>query len=87
MFISCSGGLSRSAEAASSSLAEDEALLTTSSTLTKTMESQQNLEDKNHLLPSPIIKYKETSKEESTGYILTQCLILFPFPFSNVSDK
>ncbi|KAM4083949.1 hypothetical protein ACB094_08G095700 [Castanea mollissima] len=59
-------GLSRSAEAASPSLAEDEALLTTSSTLTKTMESQQNLEDENHLLPSPIIKYKETSKEEST---------------------
>ncbi|KAM4096325.1 hypothetical protein ACJW30_08G096900 [Castanea mollissima] len=60
------GGLSRSAEAASPSLAEDEALLTTSSTLTKTMESQQNLEDENHLLPSPIIKYKKTSKEEST---------------------
>nr|POE60877.1 double-stranded rna-binding protein 1 [Quercus suber] len=59
-------GLSRSAEAASPSLVEDEALLTTSSTLTKTMESQQNLEDENHLLPSPIIKYKETSKEEST---------------------
>ncbi|KAM3692544.1 hypothetical protein ACJW30_08G096900 [Castanea mollissima] len=59
-------GLSRSAEAASPSLAEDEALLTTSSTLTKTMESQQNLEDENHLLPSPIIKYKKTSKEEST---------------------
>ena len=86
MFISCSGGLSRSAEAASPSLGEGEALLTTSLTLTKTMESQQNLEDENHLLPSPIIKYKETSKE-STGYILTQCLILFPFPFSNVSDK
>ncbi|KAK7844734.1 double-stranded rna-binding protein 4 [Quercus suber] len=62
----CDGGLSRSAEAASPSLVEDEALLTTSSTLTKTMESQQNLEDENHLLPSPIIKYKETSKEEST---------------------
>ncbi|KAM4096327.1 hypothetical protein ACJW30_08G096900 [Castanea mollissima] len=60
-------GLSRSAEAASPSLAEDEALLTTSSTLTKTMESQQNLEDENHLLPSPIIKYKKTSKEEMDG--------------------
>uniref|UniRef100_A0A2N9FWG9 DRBM domain-containing protein n=1 Tax=Fagus sylvatica TaxID=28930 RepID=A0A2N9FWG9_FAGSY len=59
-------GLSRSAEAASPSLAEDEALLTTSSTLTKTMESQQSLEDQYDLLPSPIIKYKETAKKDST---------------------
>jgi hypothetical protein len=82
MFISCLGGLSRSAEAASPSLAEDEALLTTSSTLTKTMESQQSLEDQYDLLPSPIIKYKETAKKDSTGYIFTQWLNTFsPFLF------
>uniref|UniRef100_A0A7N2KMQ4 DRBM domain-containing protein n=1 Tax=Quercus lobata TaxID=97700 RepID=A0A7N2KMQ4_QUELO len=65
-------GLSRSSEAASPNLGEDEALLTTSLTLTKTMKSQQNLEDENHLLPSPIIKYKETFKEESTVLQLDQ---------------